>query len=48
MPETLEQIANELKSKNKKVQLIYAFNGTGKTRLSKTWKPQKSLVLLLA
>lgn len=36
--ETLEQIANELKSKNKKVQLIYAFNGTGKTRLSKEFQ----------
>lgn len=38
MSETLEQIANELKSKNKKVQLIYAFNGTGKTRLSKEFQ----------
>ena len=38
MSETLEQIANELKSKNKKIQLIYAFNGTGKTRLSKEFQ----------
>lgn len=38
MSETLEQIANKLKSKNKKVQLIYAFNGTGKTRLSKEFQ----------
>ena len=38
MSKTLEQIANELKSKNKKVQLIYAFNGTGKTRLSKEFQ----------
>ena len=37
MAETLTQIAQKLKN-NKKVQLIYAFNGTGKTRLSKEFK----------
>lgn len=35
---TLEQIASHLKDANKKVQLIYAFNGTGKTRLSRVFK----------
>ena len=35
---TLNNIASWLKSKNKKVQLIYAFNGTGKTRLSVEFK----------
>ena len=34
MSETLTEIAEQLKEANKKVQLIYAFNGTGKTRLS--------------
>ncbi|GAL75979.1 anticodon nuclease [Nonlabens ulvanivorans] len=34
MTKTLKQIAEELRDANKKVQLIYAFNGTGKTRLS--------------
>lgn len=38
MSKTLTQIAQELKDANKKVQLIYAFNGTGKTRLSKEFK----------
>ena len=38
MGNTLEQIAQQLKSSQKKVQLIYAFNGTGKTRLSKEFK----------
>jgi len=37
MSNTLEEIANKLKN-NKKVQLLYAFNGTGKTRLSKEFK----------
>lgn len=32
---SLTDIAQELKDNNKKVQLIYAFNGTGKTRLSR-------------
>lgn len=38
MSETLEQIAQKLHDTNKKVQLIYAFNGTGKTRLSRALK----------
>lgn len=35
---TLTEIAEQLKSSDKKVQLIYAFNGTGKTRLSRAFK----------
>lgn len=35
MAKALSDIAQELKDSDKKVQLIYAFNGTGKTRLSK-------------
>ena len=38
MSKDLEQIAQQLKDANKKVQLIYAFNGTGKTRLSLAFK----------
>ncbi len=38
MAYTLEDIAQKLKDSQKKVQLIYAFNGTGKTRLSKEFK----------
>ncbi|WP_417463056.1 AAA family ATPase [Kordiimonas sp.] len=38
MSQTLEQIAQQLHRTDKKVQLIYAFNGTGKTRLSRTLK----------
>lgn len=38
MGRTLEEIALHLKDANKKVQLIYAFNGTGKTRLSRAFK----------
>lgn len=38
MGQTLTEIANQLKGTNKKVQLIYAFNGTGKTRLSREFK----------
>lgn len=38
MSQTLEQIAEQLHDANKKVQLIYAFNGTGKTRLSGEFK----------
>ncbi|KFF84616.1 ATP-binding protein [Pseudomonas syringae] len=38
MNETLTEIAEQLKNSNKKVQLIYAFNGTGKTRLSRAFK----------
>lgn len=35
---TLKGIAQNLINTNKKVQLIYAFNGTGKTRLSRDFK----------
>lgn len=38
MSQTLEEIAQQLIDANKKVQLIYAFNGTGKTRLSRAMK----------
>ncbi|GGY61499.1 anticodon nuclease [Cellvibrio zantedeschiae] len=38
MNKELKDIAQELKDANKKVQLIYAFNGTGKTRLSLEFK----------
>lgn len=38
MSNTLTEIAEQLKAHNKKVQLIYAFNGTGKTRLSRLFK----------
>ncbi|MBR0565619.1 AAA family ATPase [Azoarcus sp. L1K30] len=38
MSKTLTEIAQQLKDANKKVQLIYAFNGTGKTRLSRSFK----------
>lgn len=38
MSKNLKQIAKVIKDKNKKVQLIYAFNGTGKTRLSREFK----------
>jgi len=38
MSKTLTVIAQQLKDTNKKVQLIYAFNGTGKTRLSREFK----------
>ncbi|GAL12526.1 anticodon nuclease [Vibrio astriarenae] len=38
MSKTLTEIAQQLKDKDKKVQLIYAFNGTGKTRLSRAFK----------
>lgn len=38
MSKTLNKIAQQLKEANKKVQLIYAFNGTGKTRLSREFK----------
>ena len=38
MSQTLEEIAQQLHAADKKVQLIYAFNGTGKTRLSRTLK----------
>lgn len=35
---SLTGIAHQLKNSNKKVQLIYAFNGSGKTRLSREFK----------
>lgn len=38
MGQSLEEIAQKLKGTDKKVQLIYAFNGTGKTRLSREFK----------
>lgn len=38
MSKTLKQIAEQLRASNKKAQLIYAFNGTGKTRLSLAFK----------
>lgn len=38
MRKTLTEIAQQLKDADKKVQLIYAFNGTGKTRLSREFK----------
>ena len=38
MGKSLNQIAQELKLNSKKVQLIYAFNGIGKTRLSREFK----------
>ena len=38
MSKTLAEIVRQLKDANKKVQLIYAFNGTGKTRLSREFK----------
>jgi hypothetical protein len=40
MGKTLSEIAQELKSAEMKVRLIYAFNGTGKTRLSREFKEQ--------
>lgn len=38
MSKTLRDIAQQLKDTDRKVQLIYAFNGTGKTRLSREFK----------
>ncbi|WP_415712712.1 AAA family ATPase [Maridesulfovibrio sp.] len=38
MSNTLTEIAQQLKDSDKKVQLIYAFNGIGKTRLSREFK----------
>lgn len=38
MGQTLTEIAETLRDADKKVQLIYAFNGTGKTRLSRAMK----------
>ena len=38
MTKNLDEIAEQLRDSGKKVNLIYAFNGTGKTRLSKAFK----------
>ena len=38
MGKSLSEIARQLKENRKKVQLIYAFNGVGKTRLSREFK----------
>jgi len=38
MAQSLTEIAQVLKDTNKKVQLIYAFNGSGKTRLSREFR----------
>jgi len=38
MGKSLMEIAQQLEAANKKIQLIYAFNGTGKTRLSREFK----------
>ena len=38
MTKSLDEIAKQLRDSGKKVNLIYAFNGTGKTRLSKAFK----------
>lgn len=38
MSYTLRQIAEQVRDANKKVQLLYAFNGSGKTRLSREFK----------
>ncbi|GGH65865.1 AAA family ATPase [Phaeocystidibacter marisrubri] len=38
MSKTLTEIATTLRDANKKLQVIYAFNGSGKTRLSKEFK----------
>lgn len=38
MGSSLTEIAQQLKDNNKKVQLVYAFNGTGKTRLSREFR----------
>ena len=38
MGQSLTDIARTLHNTDKKVQLIYAFNGVGKTRLSREFK----------
>jgi len=38
MSKELKDIAQDLRDANKKVQLLYAFNGSGKTRLSREFK----------
>lgn len=48
MGKTLTEIAQQLKNSGRKVQLIYAFNGTGKTRLSRAFKKDDSSSSVLA
>ena len=43
MSKTLTEISWQLRDNDKKVQLIYAFNGSGKTRLSQKFKQMISL-----
>ena len=38
MSQSLKNAAEQLRANNKKTQLIYAFNGSGKTRLSRAFK----------
>jgi len=38
MGQSLTEIAQTLRDADKKAQLIYAFNGSGKTRLSREFK----------
>jgi hypothetical protein len=38
MGQSLIQISEKLRDADKKVQLIYAFNGTGKTSLSREFR----------
>ncbi len=38
MGQTLTEIADTLRGADKKVQLIYAFNASGKTRLSRAFR----------
>ena len=38
MTKSLDEIAKQLRDSGKKVNLIYAFNGSGKTRLSRAFK----------
>lgn len=40
MSHSLREVAEQLRAANKKVQLIYAFNGSGKTRLSCEFKKE--------
>lgn len=50
MGQSLKEIAQTLRGTNKKVQLIYAFNGVGKTRLyvnSKSWFLQRAMMTRL-
>ena len=41
--DSLAEIAQRIKDSNKKVTLLYAFNATGKTRLSMEFKMMKLL-----